>query len=105
MDHVQKYVFRISATHSHRLEYAVARVSVWDGAKLPFATHQGASEHTTGHIVVWQIRESVPFTTSGDHLSEAKHPGAKLILNASRVLIAVIRPRWRDLLVPATIYQ
>ena len=76
-DHAQKYVFRISATHSHRLEYAVARVSVWDGAKLPFATHQGGSEHTTGHTVVWQIRESVPFTTSGDHPFRSEAPRRK----------------------------
>ena len=77
VDHVQKYVFRISATHSHRLEYAVGRVSVWRQAKLPFATHQGASEHTTGHTVVWQIRESVPFTTSGDHPFRCEAPGRK----------------------------
>ena len=61
-DHVQKYVFRISATH------------------------QGASEHTTGHTVVWQIRESVPFTISADHPFRSEAPRPKLILNASRYL-------------------
>ena len=71
------WTIRISATHSHRLEYAVARVSVWDGAKLPFATHQGTSEHTTGHTVVWQIRESVPFTTSADYLFRCEAPRRK----------------------------